>query len=578
MNNLPIPPMPGMGAMLGMGAMPPEGDELKQLCLNQQTDDVNDEWETELKDKMPQEIKEIMNAICQRLSTDGGLNSCNDDDAEDTVKLVDYMTSETEKLIREFISGDETEISHHLLHYVPTLPKLTQGGGGNLFGNNCTPDNTAKYVQTEQDKFLTKDNLDHYNKLLPMEIQVHNNSIKLFDKKLIGNNKDDEIKQFKTKQEESRKEISIKEDQQTLITSYDKNTGEGKDQLLKAFGKDMESLEKEFNEKNNCKHEDSNETSSSLTNTAGNLATTALENNPNVILAKGVGSVASGAASGVGSVASGAASGVGSVASGVGSLASGAASGVGSLASGAASVPDGDANVAALKNTKKYEIEDGDAKTILKHYTSHFIKLLKCDSNTAELLKTKIIDSIFISINDKLKIDKQELFGSIAKETTKHCIEKRISLIKPTIEVYQNIISTAPEPEKILPNYLRLILELFVYNHYNDLLDSEKLTLTTVELSTHINTIKKINGFTGENDKLKVDSIVEIIDLNKVPSPKTEKKDTEEEEEETNNNEEALKQFKKLFEESQEKMGGKKKHTRKKKRHHKKRRSTRRYR
>ena len=58
------------------------------------------------------------------------------------------------------------------------------------------------------------------------------------------------------------------------------------------------------------------------------------------------------------------------------------------------------------------------------------------------------------------------------------------------------------------------------------MLDSEKLTLTTVELSTHINTIKKINGFTGENDKLKVDSIVEIIDLNKVPSPKTEKKDT----------------------------------------------------
>ena len=34
---------------------------------------------------------------------------------------------------------------------------------------------------------------------------------------------------------------------------------------------------------------------------------------------------------------------------------------------------------------------------------------------------------------------------------------------------------------------------------------------------------------------------MEIIDLNKVPSPKTEKKDTEEEEEETNNNEEALK-------------------------------------
>ena len=516
MNSLPIPPIPGMPpGVMPPGVMPPgmdagmdENPAVKKMCLAEKTNDVNEEWETELKDKMPQEIEEIMDAMCQRLSKDGVLNTC-DADAEDTVKLVDYMTNEAEKLIRNFISGDETKISHYLLHYVPTLPKPMQSGGfglGNMFKSNPEKDK-AKYIKDQQDKAIRE---YHSGRVL-----TH------MDKEDLAQGVPyDKIFPPLTKKEE--------------------------EEYLKKMGKDTASLEKEFNEKNNSV--DSKATSSSVTNPLESFK-------PSMPGATDVDSLASGAENPLESFKS--------------SMPD--ATNVGSLASG-------DTNIAAPKKTTKNEIEDGDAKTILKYYTSHFIKLLKCDSNTAELLKTKIIDSIFISINDKLKIDKQELFGSIAKETTKHCIEKRISLIKPTIEVYQNIISTAPEPEKILPNYLRLILELFVYNHYNDLLDSEKLTLTTVELSTHINTIKKINGFTGENDKLKVDSIVEIIDLNKVPSPKTEKKDTEEEEEETNNNEEALKQFKKLFEESQEKMGGKKKHTRKKKRHHKKRRSTRRYR
>ena len=396
------------GLMSGIGATPdtnpPEGDELKQLCLNQQTDDVNDEWENELKDTMPQEIDKIMDAICQRLSNDGVLKTCDADaDTEDTVKLVDYMTNEAETLIREFISGNKTKISHHLLYYVPTLPKPMQSDGE-----------------------------------LPK------------DSKGIG-----------------------------------------------------------------------------VTDVAG---------------------VASGAENNFESNMPG-------------------ATNVGSFASN-------DANITAPKKTTKYEIEDGDAKTILNHYTSHFIKLLKCDSNTAELLKTKIIDSMFISINDKLKIDKQELFGSIAKETTKHCIEKRIALIEPTIEVYKNIIKTVPE--QILSNYLHLILELFVYNCYNYLLDSEKLGITPVDLSSHIQTLKKIYGINESLNGLTDNSVKKIMDLNKVPSPKTEKKDTEEQEEEEENNKVALKQFIKLFEEK--KGGGKKKHTRKKKRHRKKRRSTRRYR
>jgi len=538
MNSLPIPPIPGMPpGVMPPGVMPPgmdagmdENPAVKKMCLAEKTNDVNEEWETELKDKMPQEIEEIMDAMCQRLSKDGVLNTC-DADAEDTVKLVDYMTNEAEKLIRNFISGDETKISHYLLHYVPTLPKPMQSGGfglGNMFKSNPEKDK-AKYIKDQQDKAIRE---YHSGRVL-----TH------MDKEDLAQGVPyDKIFPPLTKKEE--------------------------EEYLKKMGKDTASLEKEFNEKNNSV--DSKATSSSVTNPLESFK-------PSMPGATDVDSLTSSAenplesfkpsmpgATDVDSLTSGAENPLESFKSSMPD-----ATNVGSLASG-------DTNIAAPKKTTKNEIEDGDAKTILKYYTSHFIKLLKCDSNTAELLKTKIIDSIFISINDKLKIDKQELFGSIAKETTKHCIEKRISLIKPTIEVYQNIISTAPAPEQILPNYLRLILELFVYNHYNDLLNSEKLPLTTVELSIHINKLKDIVGINESLKGLTDNSVKEIIDLNKVPSPKT-----EEEEEETNNNEEALKQFKKLFEEEEleeKKGGGRKKHTRKKKRHHKKRRSTRRYR
>ena len=291
----------------------------------------------------------------------------------------------------------------------------------------------------------------------------------------------------------------------------------------------------------------------------------------------------------------------------------------------------GDMNLGGLQDNlvKPREIKDGKAETILNYYTDHIINLLKCDEIVGETLQTKIIDTMFISINNNLKINKRELFSSIAKETTKHCIEKRIALIEPTINVYRTIVKTVPE--QILPNYLHLILELFVYNCYNDLLDSEKLGFTTVDLSTDIKILKGVDGFEDEKDKLDVDSIAKIMDLNKlskeaqIPNKQTggndywgdkheadklkaaeklEKERREGKQAEAKeraerakakaeadehaeriadlpeNNQFALNKFIELFEEkTEEKTGGaRKKYTRKHKRHHKKRRSTRRYR
>ena len=384
-------------------------------CDEIETDDVNTEWENGLKDQMPAEIKKIMDAICQRFSSGDGLKSCkNGDENENTVNLVNHMTSETETLILHLFGGSQPNISRYLLNYVPT-PTTNQGQTG---GNDDTP-------------------------------------------------------------------------------------------------------------------------------TLAKLGTTD-------------------AAGAIGSV-------------------TGAATDAATDAEGAIGSVTG-----AAKPTRKKELTDGKAETILNLYTNHIINQIKCNSDTAQILQTKIIDTMIISITDNLNINSLELFSELAKETTVRCMKDRISLITPTMEVYKNIISTATATatatEEILPDYIRLLLELFVYREYAQLLNDADIELNIDELTTLITThrkalkpvresakkimantnegmvqaIQNLNGFPRPNGGTEVDTIA-------VPS---------------SNNQNALAKFKALFEEETEetKGGGRKKHTRKHKRHHKKRRSTRRYR
>ena len=240
---------------------------------------------------------------------------------------------------------------------------------------------------------------------------------------------------------------------------------------------------------------------------------------------------------------------------------------------------------------KKNEISDGKAETILKKFQSDIESKFKCDESTTNYIKDKIIDTMLRAIRNKLidtnknkKTEVKQLLSSIGKETTTQCINKRILLIKPTMELYQKIIAKAPKD--ILPDYLRKILELFVYSEYRGLLPDTKIQLNTVELSNHIAILKTVDGFEEAKTALKENSIAEIMDLNKLPSPKTEKENTDEEdtdeEDKKTNNQISLENFKQLFEEEKpdkNQAGGRRKNTRKKnKRRHKKRRSTRRYR
>jgi len=247
----------------------------------------------------------------------------------------------------------------------------------------------------------------------------------------------------------------------------------------------------------------------------------------------------------------------------------------------------------------QYEIKDGRAGTIAKKFESSVVSKLKCDENTNNYIKEKILDTILRSIRDilitsnKNKVkDIEALLAPIAKQTTRQSMNKHILLIQPTLDIYSKLDTETII--KVLPDYLRLLLELFVYTEYNSI-TTEQLQLNPIDINKHVVIIKAFytnedfkNRITEELNSITEKNIINIFDLNTIEykkSCKTEEGGNKQDSNVTENvcpkpSEVALKKFKELFEEENKKTsGGRRKNTRKKnKRHRKKRRSTRRFR
>ena len=201
------------------------------------------------------------------------------------------------------------------------------------------------------------------------------------------------------------------------------------------------------------------------------LANTAVQNNPSVIAAKGAVNMGTTAAGGLTSGASDAAN-----------VVSGAVPDLAGAIPGLAGAVPG-LNISPKKN----EIPDGKAKTILTKFKSDIVSKFKCDEPTTQYIKDKIIDTMVRAIRNKLIDDNEnkttdikQLLSSIAKETTTQSINKQISLIQPTIELYKNIIDKgdATVTAMILPDYLRLLLEMFLYTGYGEMLPDGKIKLS----------------------------------------------------------------------------------------------------
>ena len=334
---------------------------------------------------------------------------------------------------------------------------------------------------------------------------------------------------------------------------------------------------------------------------------------PNAIPGAGAGAGAltdaiPGAGAGAGALA-GAIPGAGALAgAGAGALTDaipGAGAGAGALTD---AIPGAGALVGAVPSisAKKNAIPDGKAKTILTKFKTDIVSKFKCDEPTTQYIKDKIIDTMVRAIRNKLiddngnkTTDIKQLLSSIAKETTTQSINKQISLIQPTIELYKNIIDKgdATVTAMILPDYLRLLLEMFLYTGYGEMLPDGKikLSINPSYISSHIAKIQNVDEFNKELDELmkhRPDNIL-LSAMEQFIQLDTAKKQAKQQaanyqlymanadkQSNADNNQNALEHFKKLFKTKPNKTsgGGRRKNTRKKKRYHKKHRSTRRYR
>lgn len=127
------------------------------------------------------------------------------------------------------------------------------------------------------------------------------------------------------------------------------------------------------------------------------------------------------------------------------------------------------------------KFKSNKATDIMEFLMEQIILKLKCDNNMHELIKDKIIGSIF-KMADK-NIDKYgvELLLPLIKVTTQQHVKKYVPLLINQLNTYQLVLASVTpilttESGKniitvIIPHYMNLLFELFVYCEYGLIVD-----------------------------------------------------------------------------------------------------------
>jgi hypothetical protein len=124
----------------------------------------------------------------------------------------------------------------------------------------------------------------------------------------------------------------------------------------------------------------------------------------------------------------------------------------------------------------KDKFKSNKATDIMEFLMEKVILKLKCDNNVHELIKEKIISSIFKMAGKNVDKYGNELLSPLIKVTTEQHIKKYVPLLTKQLSNYQQLlgfmapISTTDAGKnsikEIIPNYMNLLFELFVYCEY----------------------------------------------------------------------------------------------------------------
>ena len=260
------------------------------------------------------------------------------------------------------------------------------------------------------------------------------------------------------------------------------------------------------------------------------------------------------------------AGGLGSGAGGLGSAAGGLGSGAGGL--GSAAIPDNiidSTDVSALITSTK-------AKDVMDFYTTEIISKLQCNDDMHKYIDEHIIQPVFAVASKHITEVGSHHLTDLAKTTTEFHLKKCVLLIKGQLDTFGailNIVSIQPTdntiPNIIIPQYIHLLFELFVYSEYGLIVDMP-IGINGDGIQAYI---RKLNPFNVQIDNyIKDDKYPDgIMSMNglKLPDSWNTNKDDEADKIKMITKELVIAEFKKLFKPvvAKAKGGGRKSRTKK---------------
>ena len=172
----------------------------------------------------------------------------------------------------------------------------------------------------------------------------------------------------------------------------------------------------------------------------------------------------------------------------------GAGTGAGADA-GAGAIPDKiiDAtNVTSLITSTK-------AKDVMDFYQGEVISKLQCDKNMHGYINDHIIQPVFAVASKHIAEVGSHHLTDLAKTTTEIHLNKCILLIKGQLDTFGailNLVSIQPAddtiPNLIIPQYIHLLFELFVYSEYGLIVDMT-IGINGEDIKAYITKLKSFN-------------------------------------------------------------------------------------